>query len=113
VISEDWWTLDHTRRLIDQHRPDAIICHGEWLLDHFRQLDIRVPDDIGYCDIDLGSPTSTTTGVYQDREQIAMVSLDLLCGMMDRAERGALRVARSVHIEGIFVPGTTLRHAPG
>jgi DNA-binding LacI/PurR family transcriptional regulator len=96
---------------IERHQPDAIVSGAYYVLDMLRELKIKVPEELGVACPCIASPDSGLAGVFEDWEHIGEIAVDVLVAMVNRGERGVPDRPQRLHVEGPWVPGTTLRSA--
>jgi LacI family transcriptional regulator/LacI family repressor for deo operon, udp, cdd, tsx, nupC, and nupG len=96
-------------RYIEEHQLDALLTSDYRILDILNTEGIRAPDDIGVAGLSLPSAINPLSGVVEDSTQIGAVAMDMLVGMVQRAEKGVPVSPIRTHLEGIWHEGGTLR----
>jgi LacI family transcriptional regulator len=98
------------REWLRQARPDVVVNLGpEWVLTWIRKAGLRVPEEIGFCALDLDSADSPVAGLYQRRDLLGAAVVDLLHGLLIRNEMGLAPIPHAVELAPKWVSGTTLR----
>lgn len=106
----DKMSVDVMANWLKQQNPDIVFYIGtEWNLCLLTGAGYRVPEDLGFCCMDLFSPNSTTTGIYQRRGEIGKVAVDMLHSLLLRNERGIPAEPHEVQVSATWCPGTTVR----
>jgi LacI family transcriptional regulator/LacI family repressor for deo operon, udp, cdd, tsx, nupC, and nupG len=100
---ERWWK---------QHRPDAIVSGNYRLLETLQAIGLRAPRDVGVACPVLPSANTELAGVIENSVHIGEVAVDVLVPMIQRGERGVPASPHRVHVEGIWLPGKTVRRQP-
>jgi DNA-binding LacI/PurR family transcriptional regulator len=102
-------SVDALGAWIHRHRPDAIVSGAYYVLDMLRKLKIKVPEELGVACPCIPSRDTGLTGVFEDWARIGEIAVDVLVAMLNRGERGVPDLPQRLHVEGPWVPGSTLR----
>jgi DNA-binding LacI/PurR family transcriptional regulator len=108
--STQGWSAADTKQLISNFQPDVIISHGTWILNYLEQLHYRVPEEIGFCDIDLLDPAGSVTGIHQQRFVQGQRSVIMMKEMLAYQQYGLSSESISTLIKTPWVEGKTLRY---
>jgi LacI family transcriptional regulator len=96
-------------RWIQDHRPDVVISFGGPVLGWMRELGLRIPERVGFVDLDLSDTTGACAGIDQHSEALAATAVDLLVAQLHRNELGVPTLPKLMLIEGTWIPGATVR----
>lgn len=97
---------------VKKHHPDACICINRFILDWVRDLGIAIPNEMGVALLDLpGELKGSAAGIESRQEFSGMSGVDILVGQIHRAERGIPPFQRGTLIEGLWIPGPSVRDA--
>lgn len=88
------------------HRPDAIVSNHHEPLNLVAKLGYRVPEDIGFANLDLHA-VYDYAGVDQQPQKVGSATVDLVIGQLLKNEFGLPNPAKTVTIEGLWVDGPT------
>ena len=95
------------------YRPEVVLSLHlkvqQWLLN----LGLRIPDDVGFVDLDCADRGGTRAGVYQHHERVGALALDTLMLLRQRNERGIPEVPQLTLLEGAWVEGATIKKQRG
>lgn len=110
------WSAQSSRcleRWIHEARPDALISHDVAIQEVVRSLGVRVPQDLGVAVLcrHPGATTPSLAGIDQQLERCGEVSIDLLVSQLHHNELGPPAQPIIALTRGVWVPGSTLRHA--
>lgn len=98
---------------IEQHRPDAIICHTPLVFDICSKLGLKVPEDIAVVSIAVNEHWKnheTCSGIDERCSEVGAMAVDAVVGLLRNNEFG-LPAKRRIHmLEGKWQPGNTMRH---
>lgn len=96
---------------VKRTRPDAIITQGitQELIGWLKQLNLRVPRDIGVADLSAHGDEPQTSGIYQNDRLIGATAVDFLIGMLQRNERGLPDTIIYTLVNGVWQPGSSVR----
>lgn len=97
---------------LKRYRPDAIISGSYYVLDMLRELDLRVPEQLGVACPCIPSPDTPLSGVFEDWKCIGEIAVDMLIAMLHRGERGVPARPQRLHVEGPWLAGRTLCSQP-
>jgi len=92
-----------------QHRPDAIVTGNYRMLEALRSIGLRAPRDLGVACPVLPSTDTPLAGVVENSIHIGEVAVDILVPMIQRGERGIPSSPHRMHVEGLWLPGKTIR----
>lgn len=92
-----------------EHQPHAVISLGGECLRVFRDLGLRVPQDVGFANLMLTPQDTGMAGVNQNSDLVGCAAVDLVDGQLRRNERGVPRHPRTLLIPGEWVGGSTVR----
>lgn len=93
---------------IRENRPDVIVSH-KLCYEQLRALKLRMPRDVGFANLSVPGGTTDVSGVSQNSLHIGRKAVDVLVDMLHRGERGVPHFPSHLLIDGVWVPGTTLR----
>jgi DNA-binding LacI/PurR family transcriptional regulator len=97
------------RHYIKQHRVDLILSPWPGLLSTLRKFGWQTPRDIGFVDLNLGSPDADISGIYQGWPRIGRAAMDRLNMLLQNNTRGVPAIPEGTVIYGDWVAGKTLR----
>lgn len=113
VVDDSDWTFEHFREWCHKNQPDVVISHEDVVLDWFKSLKVRVPEDIGFVHLNCPDKSGHFAGIYQNGAEIGVACADMVIAMINRNERGVPELPRSVLIDGTWVEGQTVRAQRG
>lgn len=112
----DWTISDGQEQIkkvfcewVEEHGPDVVVSNDMTRVRYLQEMGLRVPEDIGYVDLDVRSGLIDISGVIQQREFAHRVMVDLLHGMLMRHEYGPPVVPMCIQIPSFWNLGTTVR----
>lgn len=94
-------------RWFRKHQPDAVLSLGPGTPDWIRKTGRRVPEDVGYGNLDLQDPDGEMSGIYQHPELIGTAAVDLLQILLQRFESGLPEVPQNMVIDPTWIDGKT------
>ncbi|EDY18128.1 hypothetical protein CfE428DRAFT_4264 [Chthoniobacter flavus Ellin428] len=100
---------DVFRKWIRRHRPDALISFDTHVPDWLRQLELRIPEDIGLVVHDWAESMRDFAGIFQRRDHIAVAAVDLVATQLLHHERGVPEVPRQILIPPAWIEGPSIR----
>lgn len=93
----------------ERHRPDAIIAIDRAVRAWIGSLGLRIPDDVGLADLNASPHDPRLAGVYQNDRLIGATAIEVLAGMIARNERGVPATPVRTLVEGVWLPGASVR----
>lgn len=96
------------RTWIDEDRPDVIVSHKQ-LFEQLLALKVRMPQDVGFANLSVPSGSPEVSGVGQNSLHIGRKAVDVLVDMLHRGERGVPDMPMHLLVDGVWIPGKTLR----
>jgi DNA-binding LacI/PurR family transcriptional regulator len=97
-----------------RERPDVIVAHAAHQCRAFAHtLGLKIPGPIGFAGTNT-LVSSPIAGIEERPDEIGAAAVDLLAGMIQRAEKGVPAVPTSTLIQGQWIPGRSCppRSAP-
>ena len=89
-------------------KPDVIISHDRFA-EALKNLDYRIPRDIGFASLDLNPEEKYLSGACQNSRLIGRKAVNFLIDMLHSGERGIPRFPSRLLVESEWRPGKTLR----
>lgn len=101
--------VDALGEWIRRYKPDAIVSGAYYVAAMLRQLGIKTPQQLGVACPCIPSKDTELSGVFEDWRYIGEIAVDTLIAMLNRGERGVPARPQRLHVEGPWLPGSTLR----
>ena len=111
-LPENKWTGENFATWYRAHRPDALLVFGTETARWMHDLKIRAPEDVGFAHLDWDPSMGECAGVNQRNDQVGSAAVDLLTSNLHINEFGVPACPKTILIEGVWVPGKTVRAAP-
>ncbi|AHF91147.1 transcriptional regulator [Opitutaceae bacterium TAV1] len=114
-LSDEVLELPSNRRpfqdWVRRHAPDGVVSvHHGFLRDWMEEAGLRVPEDIGYADLDLsGDMFGRVAGMDQNSRFVGAAAIDLIVGQHHRNERGIPAMPTITSVNGSWCDGETVR----
>ena len=104
---------------VRRQRIDVVLCGDGGLARRLRTAGARIPQDLGFCSLDVGAgdaaPASRDAGlagIRQERELGLCVALDLLATRLRRHDLGLVERPYVLQLPGQWCEGRSLRPRP-
>lgn len=107
------WDEKEFSRWLKKYNLDAVISNLEEPLASLRGLGFQVPGKIGYACLDRLHPSVPFAGIDQMRAQVNAAAVELLISQLENNQFGLSRHRRTVHIDGVWRDGPTVRSTAG
>jgi len=92
-----------------QHQPDVIVTdQGNKVTQHLQRKQLRMPDDVAIAHLDALNEGTHYSGINQRCQDIGSAAFDLLLAQINRNERGAPALRRTVMLEPSWHEGSSL-----
>ena len=98
----------NVRTWMQDQRPDVVLGVGPWIANALRAGGFRIPQDVGWVDLDR-MPEDSATGVLQPHEATGSAAVDLLHGLLARGGYGLPPERQTVLLDGAIVAGDSTR----
>jgi DNA-binding LacI/PurR family transcriptional regulator len=100
---------------LNKHRPDVIVGpQGDWLIPWIERTGRSVPDDIGFCSVDVEpAATPRVSGMCNHRAVVWRVAIDVLGSQLRTNTLGPPAVPYTVNVKASWHEGRTLRPPRG
>jgi LacI family transcriptional regulator len=103
------WNAATFKKWFQRYNPQVVVSVHLKILNWLRELGVRVPDDVGYVDLDCNDRSGARAGVYQRYEQVGAAAVNALNGLIMHSERGIPETPQLILLEGMWVDGATLK----
>lgn len=100
------WDPRQFEKWLERYKPDAVVSNGQEPLLLLQKAGYRVPQDIGYANLDL-VPGTSYSGIDQLPDHVGAVAVDLVARQLHNNEFGLPPHALTVQIDGLWKNGTT------
>jgi len=100
------------KKWVAKYNPDVIV--GTPWIDIPKELNamgMSVPQDIGYCGLDVGENFPHVSGIHQNRREVCRIAVDLLSSMLRRNAIGVPSSGYSITVDSVWRDAGTLRSA--
>lgn len=102
-------TKEEFLKWYNRWKPEAIISsESDYIQKWLRADGRRIPADVGLASVNIQGPHSRHSGIHEKSPLIGRTAVDMLVGMINRAERGIPQDPLRILVEGQFAPGKTL-----
>ncbi len=95
----------------ERNKPDVVVSNYEEPLYYLKKMGYRVPQDMGYANLDL-VPGSNYSGIDQLPDNVGAVAVDLVARQLQNNEFGLPPHALTVQVDGLWRNGTTTVRQP-
>lgn len=92
-----------------RHRPDLVIGHVQAMVDWMRNLELRVPADTGFFNLNGTEQTMACAGLDLQPQRLGAAAIQTIVAMLHRQESGIPTDPQTITLEGKWVEGPTLR----
>lgn len=103
-------TRDGILDWVEQERPDCLLVHDKSVRGYLEDAGYRVPGDLGVVMLDHNAANEPDfAGMNQRHGQIGAACADILVAQIHRNEKGLPAAPLTVMVDGVWVPGKTVR----
>jgi LacI family transcriptional regulator len=106
------WSEEAFGKWFRKYRPDVILSFHVQILTWLANLGVRVPQDVGFIDLDYMEKGTQRAGIHQNHQLVGATAVQVLARMIQFNERGIPPVPQTTLLDGAWVEGETLRPAP-
>jgi len=92
-----------------QWKPDLVLSQDHRLPEWLESDGARIPDEVGFINLDLQAAQETQTGVRQQHEAVGGAAANLLDLLIRHNERGIPAISQLTLLEGHWAEGGTIR----
>jgi DNA-binding LacI/PurR family transcriptional regulator len=100
-------TMDALKKWLSQKKPDAIITDNNLLPSMLKELNYRIPEDIGIATTTIHD-TPIDAGIDQNPEEIGRAAVRTLVSLINEHHFGIPEIRNQVLVEGHWVDGSML-----
>lgn len=103
-------TRENILQWVERERPDCILVQDQSIRWHLRDAGYDVPGDIGVVMLDHDAETEAElAGMNQRHDRIGVACVETLVSQIHRNDTGLPEAPLTVMIDGLWVPGATVR----
>ncbi|MET0261481.1 MAG: LacI family DNA-binding transcriptional regulator [Rariglobus sp.] len=112
LISSQLKAADIFDRWLDREGPDVIVtCDWDTVSAHLRRHRLKIPSDIGLVDLQSLSANTPRAAVDQCNHEVGAAAIDIILAQINRHERGAPAIPKTVLVPGRWVEGPSVRQS--
>jgi DNA-binding LacI/PurR family transcriptional regulator len=97
------------RQWLRRHRPDVVLAARHWVVDALRKEGCRIPEEVGWVDLDWNADYAPAAGVHGNAEQVGLAATDMLASEIRAGNRGIPEHPICHMVPGSWVCGQTVR----
>lgn len=91
-------------------KPEAIVPSPYMMMELLQKMGLKVPEDVGLATHNIGRDEKVLSGIAENGLWVGSAAIDCLVTLLNHQEYG-IPVAPQQHmVEGVWVPGTTVRN---
>ena len=94
---------------IRQNRPEVVVTSQQHFHKYLRQLGYRIPEDIGFVQLDCNPDVAEISGINQNSAAVGRSAVDWIAMLQSGNRRGLPSVQEVRLITGQWMPGETVR----
>jgi len=91
------------------YKPDLVVGHFQPMVDWLREIKVRVPEDVGYFNLNVTERTAPCAGLDLEPRRLGAAAIETVVAMLHRQERGVPAFPQTITLEATWVEGPTLR----
>ncbi len=103
------WNQKNFSTWYKKYKPEVVIAHDKSVISWMNQLGLRVPEEVGFAQVQSTDKTGHIAGGFQNPKLLASTAVDFLIGMIQRNERGIPENPVTISIEPSWLNGKTLK----
>ncbi|MEM6821583.1 MAG: LacI family DNA-binding transcriptional regulator [Verrucomicrobiota bacterium] len=93
---------------IAKNKPDVIFSANQDFIDVINSVDLKIPEDVAFVQLDLPPNHNHVAGIRQNSEHVGKAAVDQVNSLYQANEKGLPNTAKTIQIEGDWVNGDTL-----
>jgi LacI family transcriptional regulator len=104
------WNKDVFLEWLAKYKPSVVISTDFDIKGWIEASGLKIPEEIGFIDLDIKDATGKCAGVFQNHEDVGALAVDTVISLMNRNERGIPKKCSAILVEGAWVQGRTIRN---
>ncbi len=97
----------------EQASPDIVIGIDLEVIDWIKRRGWRIPDEVGYVNLDLMDDCGAIAGINQRNRISGRTAMEVVVNQLQYNERGVPEYPKSVMVKGVWKMGKTVRDVRG
>jgi LacI family transcriptional regulator len=106
------WSEEAFGKWFLKHQPDVILSFHSKILSWLDNLGRRVPQDVGFIDLDYMEEGTGRAGIRQNHQLVGATAVQVLARMVQFNERGVPPVPQTTLVDAVWADGKTVRTQP-
>lgn len=90
-----------------EHRPDAILSKGDYMVDQLRFNGLRVPQDVAFACLNVVDSSAGCAGIDQRHDVMGATAVDILNSLLQRGHTGPDEAEFATLVQGVWRAGAT------
>ena len=101
--------IDLVKSWLQLFKPEVVISRCDCFFEAAEDLNLRVPEDVGYVSLNVTDDEPGVSGIHQHRDVMGATAVDVLNSLLQRNFRGEHAVSIGTQVDGSWVDGNTVR----
>lgn len=97
------------RQWLQKAKPEAIVTDTALIADFLKELNLRIPEDVGIAHLNIVSRISAWAGIVQQNRKLGHSIVDNLVNQIQLLQRGPYEFSTGTMVVGKWQDGITLR----
>ncbi|MCB1122452.1 MAG: hypothetical protein KJT03_12945, partial [Verrucomicrobiae bacterium] len=108
LIMEEGMSSKNILVWLKTHKPEVVISRSENVYHEMLSLGYKVPEEIGYVSLNIVDDVPGVSGIYQLRDIMGEVAVDMLNSLMLVSHRGPVKASIGAQVDGVWRNGKTV-----
>jgi LacI family transcriptional regulator len=92
-----------------RYRPELVVGHAQIMVQWLNDLQIRVPEDVGYFNLNMTERIGPCAGLDLEPRRLGASAVEMVAAMLHRQERGVPAYTQTITLEASWIDGPSLR----
>lgn len=104
-------TLEQLEKWYRRYRPEVVIGPDIHAKQHFPEIGVRIPEDVGYVSKSVVHENDRISGIYQDKGWLSAAAVEIVVGNLISENYGLSEMSSRTLVPTVWVEGETLGRA--
>ncbi len=95
------------RKWLERYRPEVVIAKAAYVLPLFKEMGLRIPQDMAFANLFLDQPDGVMAGVRQNHDMVGAAAVGIVASQLQHYKFGVPTVPLKTYVDGTWFDGAS------
>jgi LacI family transcriptional regulator len=95
------------RKWLDRYQPEVVIAKAAYVLPLFKDMGLKIPQDIAFANLFLEEPRGNFGGVRQNHDVVGATAVEIVAGQLQHHKFGIPAIPIKTYVDGTWFDGAS------